>query len=464
MKKMLIVAKREFLATVTAKGFLFGLFLTPAIILLVVIFIPRLVTQTPPRTDGKIVVLDASGEVVAGIRDWLSPEKFMARRTTEQRQIRELTAAAAAIGGAATEAAIETVAQRAMEEVPRIAVTALSSADIEKEKELLKLPLPKPGNGAPARLALIVIHDEALRPTGEEVSGNAYDLFIRNKLDDRMINEIQTAVLRVLGTTRLRLAGFDPELVGALAQVNRSQPRVVTQEGEQKSNRTLNAVLPIVFMMLLFMSVTTSASSLMTTTIEEKANRVVELLLSTVTAMELMTGKILGQMSVGLLILVLYTGIGIAALTTFALSGLVDPLLFVYLAIFFILSYLTMAALMAAIGAAVSDLRDAQSLMMPVMMIFMLPWLLMVPISSQPNSLLATVMSFVPPIGNFVMLLRLSANVPPPTWQAILAILVSAAGAYFAMRFAAKVFRVGLLMFGKPPTFGTLIRWVKMSN
>jgi len=461
MKKILVVAKREFLATVTAKGFLFGILLTPALAVLAVLFLPRLISQTPPRADGEIAVLDSSGETVAGIRDWLSPEKFTERREEEQRRLRELTTA---VGGAMAETAIETVARRAVEGVPRISVTALPTADIEKEKELLKLPRPKPGSGEQTRLALIVIHDGKLRQAGDDVSGVSYDLFIRNKLDDRLINEIQTAVVRVLGTTRLRLAGFDPELVGALAQVDRSQPQVITAGGEQKSSQTLNVILPIVFMIMLFLSVFTSASSLMTTTIEEKSNRVVELLLSTVTAMELMTGKILGQMSVGLLILVLYTGFGMAALMSFALSGLVDFMLLVYLVVFFIILYMTVAALMAAIGAAVSDFRDAQSLMMPITLIVMLPWLLMVPISTQPNSLLATVLSFIPPIGNFVMMLRLSANTPPPLLQTIMAILVNAAGAYCALRFAAKVFRVGLLMFGKPPTLGTLIRWAKMSN
>jgi len=466
MKKILAVAKREFLATVTAKGFLFGVLLTPAIVVAMSFLIPRFVTRTPPRIYGEIAVLDSSGEVVPGIRDWLSPEKFLERREAEQRQIKEITKSVAAAGGAAAETAIETVnaVKKTMGEVPRVTVTALVSADVEKEKDLLKLPVPKPGNGAPARLAVVVIHDEFLRQAGEKTSSGAYDLFIRSKLDDRLISEIQTAVEAAIRTTRLRLAGFDSNLLGTLMQVNRSAPSVITTEGERKSNHALNAAVPVVFMMLLLISVVFGASSLMTSTIEEKANRVVELLLSTVTAMELMTGKILGQMGAGLLILVIYTGLGLVALTVFAISGLVDPLLLVYLIVFFVVSYVTMAALMAAVGAAVSDLRDAQSLMMPVMMVFMLPYLLMIPVSNQPNSMLATVTSFIPPVGNFVMMIRLSTSAPPPAWQAILSILIGAAGAYFALIFAAKVFRVGLLMFGKPPTFATLIRWVRMSN
>ena len=161
----------------------------------------------------------------------------------------------------------------------------------------------------------------------------------------------------------------------------------------------MNQMLPIAFMVLLMISVITSSSSLLTTTIEEKSNRIVELLLSALSSRELMTGKILGQMAVGLLILLLYTGMGLGALASFTLTGLVDPVILLFLLVFFVLSYFTVAALMAAVGSAVSEMRDAQPLMMPVMMVFMVPWLLMVPIGSHPNSLMAVVLSFVPRSG-----------------------------------------------------------------
>ena len=77
--------------------------------------------------------------------------------------------------------------------------------------------------------------------------------------------------------------------------------------------------------------------------------------------------------------------------------------------------------------------------------------------------LLAIVLSYIPPVSNFVILLRLTSSSPPPLWQAWLAVVVGAAGVYVLLWFAAKVFRVGLLMFGKPPTLGTLIRWARMS-
>jgi ABC-2 type transport system permease protein len=97
------------------------------------------------------------------------------------------------------------------------------------------------------------------------------------------------------------------------------------------------------------------------------------------------------------------------------------------------------------------------------MAVLVIPWVLWMPISQNPNSTFAVAMSFVPGVNSFVMMVRLASTTPPPLWQAWLSILVGAASVYGAVWFAAKVFRVGLLMYGKPPNFRTLIRWVRMA-
>jgi ABC-2 type transport system permease protein len=101
--------------------------------------------------------------------------------------------------------------------------------------------------------------------------------------------------------------------------------------------------------------------------------------------------------------------------------------------------------------------------MMPVILTIMVPYMLWLPISRDPNSTLATVLSFVPPINPFVMMLRLTASTPPPAWQVWLSILVGVVGVYLAVKTAAKVFRIGVLMYGKPPNFKTLVKWVRMA-
>jgi ABC-2 type transport system permease protein len=141
--------------------------------------------------------------------------------------------------------------------------------------------------------------------------------------------------------------------------------------------------------------------------------------------------------------------------------GLVDPVLVVYLVVFYVLSYLVFGAMMMAIGAAVNEMNEAQSLFGPVMLVLMVPYMLSPIIGRAPNSTFATLASFMPPINTFVMMSRLSSDAPPPMWQVLLTIAIGLAAACAAVWFAAKVFRIGLLMHGKPPNFATLLRWAR---
>jgi ABC-2 type transport system permease protein len=216
-------------------------------------------------------------------------------------------------------------------------------------------------------------------------------------------------------------------------------------------------------MLLLMVSIMTSGQYLMTSTVEEKSSRVVEVLLSAVSPLELMTGKILGEMAVGIAILVLYAGLGIATMFSFAVAGLLEWSLFVYLFVFYLISYFVIASMMAAIGSAVNEMREAQTLLMPLMVTIWIPWMLWLPITRNPNSAFSTAISFLPPINTFAMLLRMTSSTPPPVWQVWLTIAIGVGAVWAVLWFASKVFRVGLLMYGKPPNFATLVRWARMA-
>jgi ABC-2 type transport system permease protein len=99
--------------------------------------------------------------------------------------------------------------------------------------------------------------------------------------------------------------------------------------------------------------------------------------------------------------------------------------------------------------------------MMPMSILLMMPWILWMPISRNPDSMLAVVVSFLPPLNTFGMLLRLSSTSPPPAWQVWLSIAIGIAGVLATVWLSAKIFRIGLLMFGKPPDFKTLVKWVR---
>jgi ABC-2 type transport system permease protein len=154
---------------------------------------------------------------------------------------------------------------------------------------------------------------------------------------------------------------------------------------------------------------------------------------------------------------------GLLSLVSMAMLGFLDPSLLFYLFIFFLITYVIMGSIMAAIGSAVNELREAQSLMTPVTLLMMVPWLFWLPITRDPNSAFAIAVSFIPPMSAFAMLLRLTSTSPPPMWQVWLSIAVGIAAAGGALWFASRIFKIGLLMHGRPPNFATLLRWARQA-
>lgn len=346
-----------------------------------------------------------------------------------------------------------------MGEVPNLSVTALApGVDIEAEKARLLAT----EEGQARRLALLVIAPDAVR-AGDSGTLGSYEFYIRKKLDERVVGEIRDALRPVLIDARMQANGLDAVQIRALNELPWVRAVTVGEDGDSSAALAVAEILPIAFMMLMFIAIMTAGQMLVTTTVEEKSSRVVEVLLAAVSPTQLMAGKILGQLGVGLLMMSVYAGLGVLALLSFALTGLVEFWQLAVFALFFLIAFATFGALMAAAGAAVNELREAQSLMTPIVLMAVAPMILWMPIRSDPNSTLATVLSLTPPVSPFVMVMRISSNTPPPVWQIGLALLIGVLATMAAMWVAGKVFRVGLLMHGKPPSFGTLVRWVRMA-
>ncbi len=479
MTRVFYVASREFLATVATKGFVIGLLIAPALILLGVALVPRLLAlREAPSIDGEIAIVDPTGEVAAGLRAHLDPAAVAGRRgelvervlsaTELPEQVRRL---ASGVGrGAADE-----VMQTALGSVPHLEVSVLPvGVDVEREKTTLI-----PDDDVDGRLALVIVHGNATTlarapdpaPAGRyeaaagryEAAAGTYDLFVRRGLDNRIISEIRSGLRDAIIDARVRTAGLNRNLVENLTRVRPPPSVVVTAEEERSRSGAFDQVLPIAFMILLMVSVMTGGQSLLTNTVEEKSNRVVEVLLAAVSPLELMTGKILGQMAVGFVVLGVYIAMGLAALASFALFGLIDAWLIGYLLIFYVITYLIIGSMMAAVGSAVSELREAQALMTPFMLLLSAPWMFWWYVAANPDSTFSLVLSFIPPMNGFVILVRLASFSPPPAWQVWLSITVGVLEVFGALWVAAKVFRVGLLMHGKPPNLATLVRWVRMA-
>jgi len=454
MRKVLLVARREFIATVSTKAFIIGLLIMPMFGLVFAIVFPRLLNPRSFKTTGEVAVIDPSGKAIEDIRTAFDPARVAERREDQARQV--LNQAPAAVRQIADGRAAQMTAAVAAAAPDLRLVERAPTADVQREKAWLL------DTSGPKHLALLVIHDNAVSPSVDGTYGS-YEAYVPSSLDDRSMNEIHGAIQEALLNARARNQGFDREKMEALVRVPRGKSTTVTRDAERSTVRGLNVFLPIGFMMLMFMGVMMGGQSLLTSTVEEKSNRVMEVLLSALSPMELLAGKILGQLGVSLIALGLYIGLGLAVLVSFAMLGLLNPILIVFLVIFFLLAYLTYGSLMLSVGAVVNDMREAQSLMMPIMLLLTFPFWVWFPISMNPNSGFSTVLSMIPPVNTFAMLIRLSSTTPPPWWQVFLSIGIGIGGVFAALWFASKVFKIGLLMYGKPPNLATLIRWARQA-
>jgi ABC-type Na+ efflux pump permease subunit len=333
-----------------------------------------------------------------------------------------------------------------------------ATADLAAEKRWLTTPPPdgqKP-------LALVVIKTDAVAPAAGGSYGS-YDLFVPPNTSERVENELRDSLREAIVSARLATRQISAAEVTEMTSVV-SQPSItVGGDVERQTATGFNQAVPFVFCGLLVFGVMIGAQTLMTSTVEEKSSRVIEVLLSAVSPLELMAGKVLGQMAVSMLVLALYVGIGVLMLSSFAMLGLLDPWLIVYLVIFFLITYFLFASVFGAIGAAVNEMREAQALVTPVMLVLMLPWLLAAPVARDPNTTMAIALSFIPPVNTLAMITRMASTSPPPIWQVWTTIAVGLAAACATTWVASKIFRVGLLMFGKPPNFATLLRWARQS-
>jgi len=458
MKRILHVAGREFASTVLTKGFLIGAVVVPAIIAVaipVIIFI--ISQQKAPAVVGTVAIIDPTGEVAPRLTEYLSPEAIAERRGELVRQIGE---AMPGLSGA-PQGSMDQAMAMASGELPQLTVEVLPpDADFDQAKERIRQAVK---NDPDSTIAVARIDRDAVEKDDAQERFGAFALTVMPRLDERIISEIRGGVRRGVLDARYEANGFEKAAIQALTSVDAQDTTEVTEDGERTSTSAMSFILPVVMMMLVLGAVFTGGQYLLTTTIEEKSNRVVEVLLSAVSPTQLMAGKILGQMLVGLSMLAIYSGVGISALIAFSLGDLISPLDLVWMFLFFLTGYGMIASLMAAAGAAVNDLREAQTFMTPIMMFMMIPYLMMLVVPRAPNSMLSVTMSFIPPISPFIMMLRIASNDPPPIWQILLSLAVSAVGAVIAIWLAGKIFRVGMLMFGKPPDFRTLIRWVRMA-
>ena len=267
---------------------------------------------------------------------------------------------------------------------------------------------------------------------------------------------------------RFAAAAVDRNLVSEL-----TRPAHVTTLGlvERKADGTVSTAkqvnplatfaLPFGMMYLLFIALMSSAPQLLTAVIEEKMSRISEVLISSITPTQLLMGKLMGVAAVAALLALIYLGGGVYALLQAGQYDLVQPSLLAWFVVFLLCAVLMFGSVFIAIGAACSDLKDSQSMMQPTMVFLLLPMFASAIVLRQPTSVISVVASLFPTASPFLMLMRLAMSPPPPMWQVALSVVLTLATTAVLVWAAARIFRVGLLMQGKPPNLPELMKWIR---
>jgi ABC-2 type transport system permease protein len=174
-----------------------------------------------------------------------------------------------------------------------------------------------------------------------------------------------------------------------------------------------------------------------------------------------MLGKLLGSVAVSLVLSIAYLGGSLLIARYYHYGGVLTPVMTAWFALYLLLAVLLYGSVFIAIGSAVTDMKDGQGLMTPVMLLFAMPFFVWQPILEAPEGKLATIMSFVPIATPTLMILRLSMPPGPPMWQVALSLLITILTTAAVVWMAGRIFRVGVLMQGKSASFTEMLRWLR---
>jgi len=284
---------------------------------------------------------------------------------------------------------------------------------------------------------------------------------------------IEGVVNNVIKADRFTQAGLDQELVSQITRWSNLKVLGLTKKNEstgevikaEEQNKLATFLVPVVLMMMMFMLVMMSAPALMNNVLEEKMQKIAEVLVSAVSPFELLMGKLLAAVLVSVTLGVLYLGSGLVFVHQVdevppQVVAALGPGILAWFSVFLVLALLIYGSMFSALGAACSELQDAQTLMMPAMMLFMIPMFFLGPVIENPGGTLATIFSLIPPFTPLLMLVRVA--VPPGVdwWQLALALVLTAGFTTLTVMASGKIFRIGILSQGQTPSYKKLIGWL----
>jgi ABC-2 type transport system permease protein len=277
------------------------------------------------------------------------------------------------------------------------------------------------------------------------------------KLQERFSRAIEDVVME----KRFKDQNIAPSLMKKLVANVDIKSIKLSQKGEEKESGFIETFFSayIVIMMMFFL-VLTSGQLLIRSVVEEKSNRVIEVLLSSCSAQDLMTGKILGLSGLGILQMLIWATMGLAISLQFRGLTIIAPENLLVSLAYLVFGFLLYAGIFVAVGSPVTTEQEAQQLTGYVTMFLIAPIVFVLPVMQNPDSLMVRILSYVPLLTPTLMVLRIAIQMPP--WYEILGtIALLAVSSLFMMWVAGKIFRTAILVYGKRPTIPELIRWVR---
>ncbi|MGA7885625.1 MAG: ABC transporter permease [Acidobacteriaceae bacterium] len=301
------------------------------------------------------------------------------------------------------------------------------------------------------------------RPQATWVSGSATD-FVGQ---DVMKGAVTDALVREQLTSR----GMTDSQIKELMKSVKLNTMQVKNGGTVTSNAGRSFAGAYVLILVLYGAVLIYGINIARSVVEEKTTRIFEVLLATASSDSLMLGKLLGVGAVGLTqmavwggVAMLYAGSSLAAAAKIhglASLGLTRPEM-IFFPVFFLLGFFFYSAMAAALGSAVSGEQDVQQFIFILAAPLIVSVVMMVYVMTNPSSAVSVIMSLIPPFTPIVMYMRICSQVPP-WWQIALGIALLAGSVWAMIWLAARIYRIGVLMYGKRPTLPEIMRWLRYS-
>ena len=424
-----LVIQREYIERIRSKAFIIMTLLMP-VFMASTILIPALLSNMRSSVTRRIVLVANNGEIADAIK-----QQLIAPSITTDTQYRSA---------------------KKSEAPPRFAVEiSTDTSDAERDKLRHDVSDGK--------------IDGFLWLTDSDLANRKVVFSAKDVTDFGENIELHNAVQSALVKRQLGQKGMsEPEIESVLKPIDLDSIRI--EKGKEGASGIAVFLVSFTMVMLLYVNVLVYGFAVMRSIIEEKSSRILEVLLSSVTAKQLLAGKIIGVGAVGLTQVAIWLAIA-GAFSLIGLSSTGSVLANVHIpaigviafGVYFVLGYFMYSTMYAALGSMVNSDQEAQQVQWPAMLPIIFAIVMATPVLQHPNSQLAFWASLFPFFTPILMFVRIMAETPP-LWQILLSILLMLLTTWGLLGLSSRIYRVGILMYGKRPTLPELRKWLRYAG